>query len=220
MIFQIGDVLPLEKLTELRTLLATGEAGFASGKTTAGWYAKDVKHNDQATGPLALQAVETVKATLISHALFKSVARPKTFVKLLVSRYRPGMAYGSHVDDALMGGIRTDMSFTLFLSDPASYQGGELVIEGHDGDSEIKLAAGSLVLYPTTSLHRVVEVTSGERLAVVGWVRSFIRNAEQREILFELDQLVQGLRSAGVERGLMDKTMKVRNTLLRSWVED
>lgn len=220
MIFQISDVLPPEKVIELRNLLATEEAGFASGKATAGWYAKDVKHNEQAAGPVALRAMETVQAALMAHGFFKSIARPKTFVKMLVSRYRPGMAYGSHVDDALMGGIRTDMSFTLFLSDPASYQGGELVIEGHDGDSEIKLAAGNLVLYPTTSLHRVAEVTAGERVAVVGWMRSFIRNAEQREILFELDQLVQGLRSAGIERGLMDKTMKVRNTLLRSWVED
>jgi PKHD-type hydroxylase len=218
MILQMAGVLTPEKAADMRAALM-GES-FTSGKTTAGWYAKDVKHNDQSTGPAALAVMEEAKAALLAHAVFVSAARPKTFVKTLVSRYRPGMHYGSHVDDALMGGVRTDMSFTLFLADADAYDGGELVIEGHDGDTEVKLPAGSLVLYPTTSLHHVREVTRGERLAVVGWVRSFIRAAEQRETLFELDQVVAGLRAAGVDRAVMNPVLKVRNTLTRMWAED
>jgi PKHD-type hydroxylase len=217
-ILQIADVLPGERVEALRALLASET--YAPGKETAGWYAKQVKHNDQSKGPSATAVMDEVKAALMGHAVFVSAARPKAFVKLLVSRYRPGMHYGTHVDDALMGGVRTDMSFTLFLADPSTYDGGALVIEGHDGDTDVKMAAGSLVLYPTTSLHRVNEVTRGERLAVVGWVRSFIRNAEQRETLFDLDQIVARLKANGSDRSLMNPVMKVRNTLTRMWAED
>jgi PKHD-type hydroxylase len=130
------------------------------------------------------------------------------------------MAYGSHVDDAIMDGKRTDMSFTLFLSEPASYDGGELVIEATGGDTVIKLAPGDMVLYQTTSLHRVEEVTRGERLAIVGWVRSYIRNPEHRELLFDLDQTVAALREIKADRRLLDRVFKVRNTLTRMWAED
>jgi PKHD-type hydroxylase len=177
-------------------------------------------HNDQAAGPVAQTVIDEVKAALMAHAVFVSSARPKSFVKTLISRYRPGMHYGTHVDDALMGGIRTDMSFTLFMADPATYDGGELVIEAPDGETEVKLEPGSLVLYPTTSLHRVNEVTRGERLAVAGWVRSFIRNAEQREALFDLDQVVAQHKAAGADRTIMNPAMKLRNTPTRMWAED
>jgi PKHD-type hydroxylase len=220
MFLQIADVLSGADVALLRQNLAAEEQSFVSGKATAGWYAKDVKHNDQSAGPAAIAAMEKVKTTLLGNGVFVSAARPKIFVKTLVSRYRPGMHYGSHVDDALMGGVRTDLSFTLFLSEPKTYRGGELVIEGYDGDSEIKLPAGSLVLYPTTSLHHVAEVSEGERLAIVGWVRSFIRSAEQRETLFELDQVVAHLKANNADRALMNPVMKVRNTLTRMWAED
>ena len=220
MMLQIAGVLDPQRVETIRSQLAAEEAGFASGKTTAGWYAKDVKHNDQASGVVAIAVMEHVKSTLMANALFLSAARPKAFVKTLVSRYRPGMHYGTHVDDALMGGIRTDLSFTLFLADPNTYEGGELVIESPDGETDVKLEAGSLVLYPTTSLHRVNEVTTGERLAIVGWVRSFIRSAEQRETLFDLDQVVARLKATDSDRALMNPVMKIRNTLTRMWAED
>jgi PKHD-type hydroxylase len=219
-LLQIANVLPPETIAELRQSLGGEAAGFTSGKTTAGWYAKDVKNNDQSVSPAAQAAMEQVKTALLANSLFQSAARPKEFVKLLVSRYRPGMHYGRHVDDALMSGKRTDMSFTLFLSEPESYDGGELVIEAPDGESEFKLPAGHMVVYQTTNLHQVTEVTRGERLAVVGWVRSFIRSAEQREALFELDQAVAALRQNNAERSLMDHVLKVRNTLIRMWAED
>ena len=220
MMLQIAGVLPPETVEKIRASLVAEEASFASGKDTAGWYAKDVKHNDQSKGPAAIAAMEQVKVALLGHGVFVSAARPKAFVKTLVSRYRPGMHYGAHVDDALMGGVRTDLSFTLFLSEPSTYDGGELVVEGHDGDTEVKLDPGSLVLYPTTSLHRVAEVTKGERLAIVGWVRSFMRSAEQRETLFDLDQVVANLKASNADRALMNPVMKVRNTLTRMWAED
>lgn len=220
MMLQIAGVLSLESVRKIRERLKSEGAAFASGKATAGWYAKDVKHNDQASGPVTQAVIEEVKSALMAHAVFVSAARPKSFVKCLISRYRPGMHYGSHVDDALMAGIRTDMSFTLFLADPETYEGGELVIEAPDGETEVKLQPGSLVLYPTTSLHRVNEVTRGERLAVVGWVRSFIRSAEEREALFDLDQVVARLKAADAERAIMNPVMKLRNTLTRMWAED
>jgi hypothetical protein len=107
--------------------------------------------------------------------------RPKALSPLLFSRYEKGMHYGSHVDDALMDGMRTDVSFTLFLSDPKSYDGGALAIESTSGEESFKLAAGSLVAYPSTSLHQVAAVTRGARLAAVGWARSFIRDPARRE---------------------------------------
>jgi PKHD-type hydroxylase len=219
-LLQIADVLPAETIAAIRKSLSEDAAAFTAGKATAGWYAKDVKNNDQSVGLAAQAAMEQAKAALLANSLFQSAARPKEFVKLLVSRYRPGMAYGRHVDDALMGGKRTDMSFTLFLSEPDTYDGGELLIETPDGENEFKLPAGHMVLYQTTSLHQVAEVTRGERLAVVGWIRSFIRSAEQRETLFELDQAVAALRQNNAERSLMDHILKVRNTLVRMWAED
>jgi PKHD-type hydroxylase len=220
MMLQIAGVLDPEAVENIRQKLAIEAAAFTSGKTTAGWYAKDIKHNDQAMGQVAVAVMEQVKTALLADAVFVSAARPKSFVKTLVSRYRPGMHYGTHVDDALMGGVRTDMSFTLFLAEPASYDGGELTIESPDGETEVKLDPGGLVLYPTTSLHRVNEVTRGERLAVVGWIRSFIRSAEQRETLFDLDQVVAGLKATNADRTLMNPVMKVRNSLTRMWAED
>jgi PKHD-type hydroxylase len=220
MMIQIANVLAPNAVAALRHSLSGEDAGFASGKATAGWAAREIKNNEQATGQAAQAAVEQVKAALLGNAIFQSAARPKSLVKLLVSRYRPGMAYGTHVDDALMGGVRTDLSFTLFLSEAESYDGGGLVIEGADGETDIKLPPGHLVLYQTTSLHHVAEVTRGERLAVVGWVRSFIRSPEQREILFEMDQVIAGLRNAKAPRDEMNHALKVRNSLLRMWAED
>jgi PKHD-type hydroxylase len=152
--------------------------------------------------------------------VFKAAARPKQLTGLLVSRYGPGMEYGLHVDDALMHGMRTDLSFTVFLSGPDTYEGGELVIAGNDADSSIKLAAGSAVVYPTTSLHKVAPVTAGERLVVVGWVRSFLRRADERELLFDLDAAVAELRQSGAAKPLLDRILKVRANLLRLWAED
>ncbi len=220
MIVQIGGLLRGDVVDNLRQALAAEAGAFKSGAATAGWHAREVKKNEQASGPMAAKAIATVGEVLNAHPVFKAVARPKALVGLLVSRYGPGMEYGSHVDNAMMNGIRTDLSFTVFLAPPAAYEGGELVIEGNDGEQAVKLEAGSAVIYPSTSLHRVAQVTSGERLVVVGWVRSMIRRGDQREILFDIDQTIATLREAGGERAIMDRLMKTKANLLRMWMED
>jgi PKHD-type hydroxylase len=130
------------------------------------------------------------------------------------------MAYGTHVDDALMGGMRTDISFTLFLSDPESYDGGELVTESHAGEQPFKLPAGSLVLYPSTTLHRVEPVTRGSRLAAVGWVRSLVRDPARRELLFDLDTARKALFDRDGKSPEFDLLSKCGANLLRMWAED
>lgn len=220
MIMQIENVLAAEAVIQLRTALLAESGAFQSGSATAGWHAREVKRNEQSAGPAAASAIAAVQAALAGNPVFKAVARPKQLVGLLVSRYGPGMEYGLHVDEALMGGIRTDLSFTVFLSAPETYQGGELLIEGNDGTSAIKLPAGSAVVYPTTSLHRVARVTEGERIVVVGWVRSYVRSREQREILFDLDQTIAQLREAGAPRPVLDRILKTRANLMRMWAED
>lgn len=219
MIVQIGGLLADDTLASLRQALGEEAAGFKPGAATAGWHARPVKHNEQASGAAAAQAVAAVKDALGAHPVFNAVARPKALVGLLVSRYGPGMEYGTHVDNAMMNGIRTDLSFTVFLAPPEAYDGGELVIEANDGEQPVKLAAGSAVVYPSTSLHRVEQVTRGERLVVVGWVRSLVRRADQREILFDLDQMIASQRLGG-DRAMLDRLMKCKANLLRMWAED
>lgn len=176
MLLCLQNVCPPETVAELRRLAAESE--YADGRKTAGWAAREVKRNEQVeAGPRIDTVRRLVRTALMDNPLFVSFAQPKSVTRMLVSRYTPGMEYGLHVDDALMGGRRADLSFTLFLSEPDSYAGGELVMEGIDGETEIKLAPGEAVVYPTAALHRVAPVTEGERLAVVGWVRSLVRRA-------------------------------------------
>ncbi|MGB5870985.1 MAG: Fe2+-dependent dioxygenase, partial [Albidovulum sp.] len=163
----------------------------------------------------ALQA--KVGAALAANALFQSAARPRAMTPLILSRYRAGQTYGLHVDDALMGGIRTDISFTLFLSDPETYDGGALIVEDMAEARAFKPGAGDLILYPSTTLHRVEPVTRGSRLAMVGWVQSWIRHADQREILFDLDRAVEEAHAVGGKSAQFDRLAKTRSNLLRMW---
>jgi PKHD-type hydroxylase len=215
----IQNILTEAETNAICEVLAKEEA-FADGRSTAGFHAKQVKKNEQATGAKSQAIIQKIEHALNQHPVFRAAAMPRNFVRLLLSRYKPGMSYGTHVDDALMDGVRTDLSFTLFLSDPGFYQGGALIIEGNDGEQEYKLPAGSLILYPSTALHRVAEVTSGERLAAAGWVRSLIRDAGQREILFDLDNTIASLRTAQAGRPVLDRLYKVRANLIRMWAQD
>ncbi|MBL9053536.1 MAG: Fe2+-dependent dioxygenase, partial [Tabrizicola sp.] len=160
---------------------AAQDLTFGDGKATAGRFAREVKANDQALPSPERDAVlGRIERALRENALFRSAARPKALTPLILSRYRVGQTYGLHVDDAVMGAMRTDLSFTLFLCDPEAYDGGALVIEDALEARSIKLGAGDMILYPSTTLHRVEPVTRGERLAVVGWVQSQIRNGDER----------------------------------------
>ena len=199
---------------------AARSLGFDDGRKTAGRFAREVKANDQAAASPERDAIlARVERGLRENPLFRSAARPKAMTPLILSRYRVGQTYGLHVDDAVMGAIRTDLSFTLFLADPESYDGGALVIEDALEARSIKLSAGDMILYPSTTLHRVEPVTRGERLAVVGWVQSQIRNGEQREILFDLDQAVESLHASEGKSPRFDLLHKTRANLLRMWVE-
>ncbi len=199
---------------------AASGLNFEDGRKTAGRFAAAVKSNDQAAPSDALTAIlAKVDRALAGNALFRSAARPKALTRLILSRYRVGQTYGLHVDDALMQGLRTDLSFTLFLAEPESYDGGALIIEDSFEARAIKLAAGDLILYPSTTLHRVEPVARGERLAVVGWVQSLVRNGEQREILFDLDQAVESVHAAEGKTAQFDRLAKTRSNLLRMWAD-
>jgi len=152
--------------------------------------------------------------------IFRLAVRPKALTPLMFSRYDTDMHYGSHVDDALMHGMRTDVSFTLFLSEPASYDGGELVIESAAGEESVKLDPGSLVAYPSTTRHHVSAVTRGARLAAVGWARSFIRDAARRELLFELDTARRAMFAREGKTAEYDLIAKSAANLMRMWMED
>jgi PKHD-type hydroxylase len=142
MILCVAQVLAPDDLVEARARLE--RARFADGGATAGWHARAVKRNLQVAGDDSSpeQLRERLAAKILGHPVFQLAARPKALTPLILSRYEPGMAYGTHVDDALMGGMRTDLAFTLFLSDLDAYGGGELVIEGAVGEQSFKLAAG------------------------------------------------------------------------------
>lgn len=218
MLLVIENLLTAIEVQVLRE--AASGLQFDDGRKTAGRFAAEVKANDQAAPSPELAAVlAKVETALAAHALFRSAARPKALTKLILSRYRTGQTYGLHVDDAVMAGLRTDLSFTLFLAEPDSYDGGALIIEDTFEARAIKLNPGDLILYPSTTLHRVEPVTRGERLAVVGWAQSLIRRADQREILFDLDQAVETSFAAEGKSPLFDCLAKTRSNLLRMWAE-
>lgn len=202
------------------TRAAVAKLKFVDGRATAGRIAKQVKANDQAVASPERDAIlEKAKKAILAHPVF-AAARPRAMTPLILSRYRVGQTYGLHVDDALMQGLRTDLSFTLFLSDPATYVGGALEVEDTYAPRQVKLAAGDLILYPSTTLHRVTPVESGERLAIVGWVECWIRGAAERDILFDLDQALATIEASEGKSAIYDKIAKSRSNLLRLWAGD
>jgi PKHD-type hydroxylase len=215
----IADILSPEDLATVRQ--AFDNAQFVDGRETAGWAAKTVKNNLQVrAGDPALDEVRTlISERLRANALFQLAAQPRNITPILFAQYRDTMTYGTHVDDALMQGIRTDISFTLFIDAPDSYAGGELVIETSAGENPIKGPAGSLYMYPSNTLHRVDAVTSGARRVAVGWVQSQVRNAEQREILFDLDSARRTLFDRQGKTTEFDQLSKSVANLLRMWMD-
>lgn len=214
----IADVLTPDALADIRETLAAMR--FEDGAHTAGWSARLVKNNEQARESATLRLLrERVEAALRDNDLFALAVRPKALTPLLFSRYGVGQAYGAHVDNPLMNGVRTDVSFTLFLADPGAYDGGELVIETAAGEDEVKLPAGSLVAYPSTTLHRVAPVTRGERLVAVGWAQSWVRDASRREILFDLETAKRRLFETQGKTPEFDLLAKTAANLLRLWAE-
>jgi PKHD-type hydroxylase len=218
MFLVIGGVLDRHEVAAIRA--AAGRIAFVDGRATAGRYARAVKRNEQAAASPALDGIlAKVEKTLMASVLFVTAARPRRIVRLLVSRYSGGQEYGAHVDDALMDGARTDLSFTLFLSDEDAYAGGALIVEDTLEERAIRLPPGDLILYPSTTLHRVEPVTQGERLAVVGWATSWVRDPGRREILFDLERTLREVHAAEGKTPVADRLAKTRSNLLRMWAE-
>lgn len=223
MILCIGNLLDDPSLSRIRQVLDRSD--FEDGRTTAGWHAKLVKNNEQiAPGqePLSELRSEVAKA-LGRHPVFQMAVRPLKMTPILFSRYRDGMTYGNHVDDPVMGQgehrIRTDVSFTLFLDAPDSYDGGELVTDTTAGEQSYKLPAGSAVVYPSSTLHRVEPVTRGQRRVAVGWVQSTVRDPAHREVLFDLDTARRQIFEREGKTAEFDLLTKSLANLQRLWVE-
>lgn len=222
MIICMANILTSEELGLIIDRLKNAE--FVDGKLTAGWYAQQVKNNAQLKNDVAptQELRNLVNQALKRNSLFQIAARPKAIRPIMFSRYQGGMYYGTHIDNAIMGDeelMRSDLSLTLFLSDPATYTGGELVIESTQGEQAFKLDAGSMVVYPTTTLHRVEPVTEGERLAAVTWVQSLVRDAHKREILFDLDTVRDTLFQKSGKTAEFDLLSKSIANLLRKWAD-
>jgi PKHD-type hydroxylase len=215
----IADVLSAEDVGTV--CVALKRARFVDGRATAGFAARLVKNNRQAANDRSLDTIrKLVAARILGNDLFQMAVRPKALSTVMFSRYEESMHYGRHVDDALIDGMRSDVSFTLFLSEPDTYDGGELVIESAVGEESYKLAAGSLIAYPSTTLHRVADLTRGARLAAVGWARSFIRDTAQRELLFDLDTARRQLFAREGKSADFDLIAKSFANLMRMWAQD
>lgn len=222
MIFSIDHILSPDELTDIKEVLEHAE--FVDGKLTAGWHAKLVKNNQQLKAGTTQKVLKSkIRAALSKNALFQSSIRPKSIHSLLFSRYDLGMSYDTHVDNALMesasGLSRSDVSFTLFLSSPQDYEGGELIVEGVQSEQSYKLEAGSAIVYPSNTLHRVNPVTKGTRLVVVGWVQSTVRDASDREILFDLETARRAIFAKSGKTPEFDLVSKSIANLLRKWAE-
>ena len=222
MLIQIPELLNNAQLDKIHELL--DEARFVDGRLSAGMAASRVKQNEElALEPERLKRLYRVVMASVGHSeVFRSAVLPARVADFIFARYRPGMHYGDHVDDPIMGQgpkFRSDVSMTVFLNPPQDYEGGELVIRTAFGDQRIKLPAGHAVVYPSASLHQVAEVTRGERLVALSWIQSFVRDAAQRELLYELDQARQSLlrsQPGAEETKAVDRSYV---NLLRMWAE-
>jgi PKHD-type hydroxylase len=190
MLLAIENVLTAQQITSVRSLL--DQSRFTDGRLSAGQTARRVKNNEEipANDAVLSQLNNIVMSSLVNHPLYQAAVMPHRVATAFYARYTSGRFYGDHVDDPLMGPMggryRTDVSTTVFLNDPAEYHGGEIVIRTQHGDQKIKLNAGDAITYPSGSLHHVAEITAGLRLVAVTWAQSLIRDAEKRELLFNL----------------------------------
>jgi PKHD-type hydroxylase len=225
MLLHVPNVLTPEQVAEMRRRLDATD--WVDGRETVGPQGAQVKKNRQLpeTSPVGRELGELILAALAKHPLFFSAALPMRTVPPLFNRYEGGEHYGLHVDGSVRAvpgspvRLRTDVSCTLFLTEPEAYEGGELTIVDTYGTHEVKLPAGDLILYPSTSLHQVMPVTRGVRVCSFFWVQSMVREAPRRAMLFDLDQTIQKLRA---KMGDSDEVLALTGTyhnLLREWAE-
>jgi PKHD-type hydroxylase len=225
MLLHVPVVLTKDRVADLRRRLDATD--WVDGRATVGAQGAHVKQNRQLDefSPVGQELGRTVLAALLRNPLYMSAALPLRHVPPLFNRYEGGEHYGLHVDGAIRSvpnttlQMRTDLSCTLFLAEPQEYEGGELEIVDTYGTHEVKLPAGDLVLYPSSSLHRVHPVTHGARVASFFWVQSLVRDSAQRQMLFELDQNIQALREqVGDNEAVVGLTGHYHN-LVRTWSE-
>jgi PKHD-type hydroxylase len=225
MLLHIENVLNPNELTRLRALL--DEAAWADGRITAGTQSAKAKQNRQLpeSAPQMAPARTIIGTALSRHALFFSAALPRSIYPQLFNRYGVGEKFGAHVDNAVRlvpdGSryVRTDISCTLFLNDPEDYDGGELVVQDTFGEHSVKLAAGDMVMYPSSSLHRVTPVTRGERQACFFWIQSMVRDDAQRELLFNMDAAIATMRQQQGDTEPLVALTGTYHNLLRMWSE-
>ena len=225
MLVTIDQALNAEQVAVLREELLG--AAWVDGRATAGFQGAPVKFNRQIDerSEVAARCQALILGVLERHPLFISAALPNLVYPPMFNRYGEGMTFGAHVDggvrlDPRTGGkLRTDISATLFLSDPGDYDGGELEIVDTYGTHSVKLPAGDLVLYPSTSLHQVTPVTRGERLASFFWIQSLIRDDGRRALLYDLDVAIQRLNQTGADEEARRSLVGCYHNLLRQWAE-
>lgn len=226
MLIRIPQVLDRDALAICRRELET--ADWSDGRGSAGYLSQAVKNNQQLPDnhPVARKLGELILNALDGHQLFTSAALPMKMVPPLFNCYEENQAYGRHIDGAIRPitgtphRVRTDLSATLFLSDPDSYEGGELVIEDTYGVRGVKLPAGDMVIYPGTSVHRVKLVTRGTRLASFFWIQSMVRDDSQRTLLFQLDKAIQKIAARDPTEAALTDLAGVYHNLLRSWADN
>lgn len=225
MLIAIPDVLTPDEVRHCRQLLES--ATWEDGRKTAGYIAADVKTNRQldVNDPVAKQLGDFIVKVLASNPAFIAAALPAKILPPRFNRYEGGGAYGNHIDNALFvvdgtgERIRTDVSTTLFFSNPDEYEGGELVVEDTYGSQTVKLPAGHMVVYPGTSLHRVNPVTKGTRYASFFWSQSMVRHAHKRSMLWELDQSIQSIATRDPDHPALANLSGVYHNLIREWAE-
>lgn len=225
MLIEIPQVLAKEQVDGFLAELSAAE--WSDGRGSAGYLSAAVKSNEQLPDdhPTGSKLGKAILEQLEGNALFVSAALPHKLVPPLFNRYVEGKAYGAHVDGAIRPitgtphRVRTDLSATLFLSAPESYEGGELQIEDAYGTQSVKLGAGDMVLYPGSSVHRVAKVTRGTRYAAFFWIQSMVREDGQRRILFDLDRAIQSLAAGHADQAELVRLAGVYHNLLRLWAD-
>ena len=223
MLVRIPQVLNAQQVKDCRAALETAE--WSDGRATAGYLSARVKDNAQVPEghPVARRLGDMILDALDRNQLFISAALPLKVVPPLFNRYAGGQAYGGHVDGAIrpvLGTphrVRTDLSATLFLSEPSEYDGGELIVQDLAGETRVKFPAGDMVLYPGTSVHRVEPVSRGVRLASFFWIQSMVREDAKRDLLFQMDTALQHLGRDGPDQAPVVQLMGVYHNLLRMW---
>lgn len=222
-IIQINQLLKQEELLNIEQLLQ--HIAFEDGKKTATGAAKELKNNLQASrdeNPYRRQLQQIVFTAIASNPIIQSGVMPKNILPPIISKYSDGMEYGWHTDSPVMTidyTIRVDLSITVFLSDPATYAGGELVVHTPSGFVDYKLNKGDAVIYPTTKLHRVNPVTKGERIACVTWMQSLVKETERRELLFQLKTIQESIAAKDITSTENLMLLQVYSNLMRMWTD-